>query len=63
MSYHDVGTSLELHSPTKDTINPAYHTITDDHSKRSAEESVSYYEEVNRPPEVKMTPNPAYAVP
>ena len=57
VSYHDVGISLELHSPTKDTINPAYHTITDDHSKRSA---VSYYEEVNRPPEVKMTPNPAY---
>ena len=60
MFYYDVGTSLELHGPTKDTINPAYHTITDDHSKR---EPVSYYEEVNRPPEVKMTPNPAYAVP
>ena len=65
MFYHNVGTSLELHSPTKDTVNPAYHTITDDHSKRSAVEPVSYYEEVkvNRPPEVKMTPNPAYAVP
>ena len=64
MLYHDVGTSLELHSPTKDTINPAYHTITDDHFKRS-EEPVSYYEKVkmNKPPEVKMTPNPAYAVP
>ena len=60
VSYHDVGTFLELHSPTKDTIN---HTITDDHSKRSVEEPVSYYEDVNRPPEVKKTPNPAYAVP
>ena len=63
MFYHDVGTSLDLHDPTKDTINPAYHTITDDHSKRSTEEPVSYYEDVNRPPEVKMTPNPAYAIP
>ena len=64
MFYHDVGTSLELHGPTKDTINPAYHTITDDHSKRSVErEPVSYYEEVNKPSEVKMTPNPAYAIP
>ena len=58
-----VGTSLELHSPTKDTINPAYHTITDDHSKISVEKPISYYEEVNTPPEVKMTPNPAYAIP
>ena len=58
-----IGTSLELHGPTKDTINPAYHTITDDHSKRSAEEPVSYYEDVNKPPEVKMTSNPAYSVP
>ena len=58
-----VGTSLELHGPTKDTINPAYHTITDDHSKKSVEEPISYYEEVNRSPEVKVTPNPAYAVP
>ena len=62
MCYHNVGTSLELHSPTKDTINPAYHTITDDHSKKS-EEPISYYEEIIRPTEVKMTPNPAYAVP
>ena len=64
-----VGTSLELHSPTelhgpsKDTINPAYHTITDDHSKKSLGKPISYYEEVNRPPEVKMRPNQAYAVP
>ena len=60
---YNVGTSLELHSPTKDTINPAYYTITDDYSKKSAAEPISYYEEVNRPPEVKMTPNPAYVVP
>ena len=64
MCYHNVGTSLELHGPTKDTINPAYHTITDDHSKKSVGEPISYYEEVKRPPaEVKITPNPAYAVP
>ena len=61
--HNNIGTSLELHSPTKDTINPAYHTITDDHSKKSAEEPVTYYEDVNRPPEVKMTSNPAYSVP
>ena len=65
VSYHDVGTSLELHGPTKDTINPVYHTITGDHCKKPPEEPVSYYEEVkvNRPPEVKMTSNPAYGVP
>ena len=60
----NIGKSLELHGPTKDTINPAYHTITDDHSKKSVKESVSCYEEVNRPPEeVKMTSNPSYSVP
>ena len=64
MCHRNVGTSLELHNPTKDTINPAYHTstITDDHSKKSLGEPISYYEQV-KPPEVKMTPNPAYAVP
>ena len=55
--------SLEIHGSTKDTINPAYHTITDDHLKKPVEGPISYYEEVNRPPEVKMTPNPACAVP
>ena len=64
MCSHNVGTSLELHGPTKDTINPTYHTITDDHSKKSVGEPISYYEKVKRPPEeVKMTSNPAYAVP
>ena len=58
-----LGTSLEIHSPTKDTINPAYHTITDDHFKKPVEEPTSQYEEVIIPSEVKMTPNPAYAVP
>ena len=60
---YDVGTSSELHKPTKDTINPAYHTITGDHCKKPVEEPVSYYEEVKKPSEVKMTQNPAYAVP
>ena len=60
-----LGGKLELHGPTKDTINPAYHTITDRHIKRSTEEPISYYEEVKKAPDpdVKMTPNPAYAVP
>ena len=51
-----IGTS-QLHKPTKDTVNPAYHTITDDHRKKPVGEPVSYYEEVNKPPD------PAYAVP
>ena len=64
MYYHNVGTSLELHGPTKDTINPAYHTITDDRSKKSVGEPISYYEEVKIPPEeVKMTSNPALCCP
>ena len=61
--YVATGEILKLQSPTKDTINPAYHTITDHHSRKSGEEPVGYYEDVTRPPEVKMTPNPAYAVP
>ena len=56
-----VGTSSELHKPTKDTTNPAYHTITDDYNK--TETPISYYEKVNVSSNVKMTPNPAYAVP
>jgi len=60
-----VGGKLELHGPTKDTVNPAYHTITDRHIKRSTGEPISYYKEVTKTPDpdVKMTPNPAYAVP
>ena len=57
-----LGTSSELHKPTNDTVNPAYHTITDDY-KKPVGEPISYYEEVNKPPDVKMTQNPAYAVP
>ena len=60
--YIHIGTSSELHKPSKDTVNPLYHTITDDHCKKPVEEPVSY-EEVNISPELKMTPNPAYAVP
>ena len=66
-----LGTFSDLHvhdlGPTKDTDNPAYHIVTNPHFKEteSAEEPVSYYviESLNGPPEVKMTPNPAYAVP
>ena len=58
-----VETPLELHKPTKDTINPAYCTITDDSYKHSVGKLISYYEEVNIPPEVKITSNPAYRVP
>jgi len=49
----------EPQKPTEDTINPLYHTVTiaDHRSKKP------YYAEVLIPPEVKMTPNPAYAVP
>jgi len=53
----------ELKSPTKDTINPAYHTITEHHPKKPVKEPVSYYEDMTGPPEVKMTPNPSYSVP
>ena len=53
-----VGTSLELYKPTKDTINPAYYT--DHYYKHSIGE---HYEGVNISPQIKMTPNPAYAVP
>ena len=58
-----VGASSELHKPTKDTVNPAYHTITDDHFKKPVEKPISYYEEVNISSDVKMTQNPAYAMP
>ena len=64
-----IGTSLKLqaYGPTEDTVNPAY-IVTNQHYKESelAEEPNDDYEEVNKPPgelEVKMTPNPAYAVP
>ena len=59
-----LGISLELHKQTKDTIDKAYRTITnDDYSKKQLEVPSSYYEEVIRSSEVKMTTNPAYAVP
>ena len=52
--------------PTNEEVtNPAYHTITDDdHCKEPVERPIGYYAEVIIPtPQVKMTPNPAYAVP
>ena len=63
MIWSYIETSMELHSATKDTINPAYHTITDDHFKKPMAEPTSQYKEVIIPSDVKMTPNPAYAVP
>ena len=44
-------TSSELGKPTKDTVNPLYHTstITDDHKKEVPKPVIYifYYEEVN----------------
>ena len=58
-----IGT-VEIHKPTEDTINPAYHTVITNYDYRnSLEEPVSYYEEVTKLPEVRMTQNPAYVVP
>ena len=56
---------LRVHGPTKDTIKTAYYSVTNSSFKESelAEEPNSYYEEVKRPKEIKMTLNPAYAVP
>ena len=53
------------HNPPTDekATNPAYDTITDDHSKKPVEKPIGYYEDVIIPTQVKMTPNPAYAVP
>ena len=55
---------LPKHVPT-DTINPIYHTVNDsDHlSNNPVKEPIPSYAEVNIPTKVKMTPNPAYAVP
>ena len=55
-----VGTSSGLHKSTKDITNPLY---TDDHCKKPVEKVTSAYEEIDITPEVKMTQNPAYAVP
>ena len=58
--------SLELHNPptNKNITNPTYNTITDDHCKKPVEEPNNCYAEVIIPTtNVKMTPNPAYAVP
>ena len=62
MSYC-IGTSSELYKPTNDTINPAYRAITDDYKISIEEPIISYYEQVNVSPEVKLTPDPAYAAP
>lgn len=51
-----------MQKPTQDTVSTLYHIITGD-SKKPVEEPVDYYEVVKKPSEVKMTPNPAYAIP
>ena len=56
-----IGTSSDLYKPTNDTINPAYHAITDDYKISTGE--TNYYEEVNVSPKVKLTPDLAYAAP
>ena len=58
-------TSLELPSPlaNEEVTNPAYDTITDDHCKKPVEKPIGNYAEVIIPTQVKMTTNPAYAIP
>ena len=58
-----IGTLSELYKPTNDTSNPAYHAITDDYKIPTGEPTISYYEEVNVSPEVKLTPDLVYAAP
>ena len=60
-----IGRPSELHKTTKDTVNPAYHTITDDHCKKPMEKSINCHVEVNIPvsSDVEMTQNPAYTIP
>ena len=51
-------------SSTEEVTNPAYTNIADDQCKKPIEEPIGYYAEVIIPTtQVKMTPNPAYAVP
>ena len=47
----------------EEIVNTAYDTITDHHLKKPVEQPIGYYAEVIIPSEVKMTTNPAYAVP
>jgi len=58
------GTSLGVRSPAAEEVtNPAYSAVTDDQCKKSTEEPIGCYAEVIIPTtQVKMTPNPAYAV-
>ena len=47
----------------KQLRNPTYNTISDNRSKQLVKEPIGYYAEVIIPTaEVKMIPNPAYAV-
>ena len=54
-----------MHSPptNEEVTNPAYYITDDDHCKEPVEKPIGHYAEVIIPTQVKMTPNPAYAVP
>ena len=57
---------LPKHIPTEENaINPVYHTVNDSDylSNNPVKEPILSYAEVTIPTKVKMTPNPAYAVP
>ena len=51
---------LQIHGPPKDTSNPAYYSVANPNFKDSelAEKPNSYYVEVNKHQEIKMTLNP-----
>ena len=55
--YTGVSLKSQHNAADEEIVNTAYDTITDHHLKKP------YYAEVIIPSEVKMTTNPAYAVP
>ena len=59
-----LGPRAQYSPPTnEEVINPGYYTIIDDHCKKPVEKPIGHYAEVIIPtPQIKMTPNPAYAV-
>jgi len=54
-----IAQKISSHDDIPMDTNPAYKMMTSDSSK----EPTSCYEDVVQPPTVKMTSNPAYAVP
>ena len=63
--YCCIGVSLkpQHNAANEEIVNAAYDTITDHHIKKPVEQPIGYYAEVIIPSEVKLTTNPAYAVP